>query len=335
MATYFLGIRLGSTTTCIYKSGGGIVLREPSLIAMSTDLKDKEVKAIGTEARNMIGKTSDSVSIYSPISNGAVQYKELATLMLKGFLKKIFPGKMLGNNIKAIVCVPLGLTPAEKKDIEITCYKAGLADVFIVPDVLAYCYGDGINVETSVANMVVNIGGDTTNIATIANNSIISGYSLSFGGNIINVAISKYVEENYDVKISFEQANRVKHEICSLYESYSDAMEIEGINKKTQSPTQIVLHSNELNHIVCHYYDRIAEAILAIINESDTAVASDIAKNGIYFYGGGAEIIGLDKFIQSKLNYKANITDTPRANLLGTAEFIKYPQLLKKIIRNN
>ena len=335
MATYYLGMKLGSTTTCIYKSGGGVVLREPSLIAMSTDLKNKDVRAIGLEAKNMIGKTSDSISIYSPISGGAVQYKELATLMIKGFLKKLFPVKLVGNNIKAVLCVPLGLSPAEKKQLEVVCYKAGIADVYIVPDVLAYCYGDGIDIQTNTANMIVNIGGDTTNIAIVANNSIISGYSFSVAGNIINVAISKFVEENYNVKITLEQAEKLKDEICSLFDSYSDFMEIEGVNKSTQTIERIVIHSNELNHIVYHYYSKIADAINAILESSETEVVSDISKNGIYFYGGGAGIIGLDKYMQAKTNFKVNITDTPRANILGTGELIKYPQILKKIIRNN
>ena len=118
MSTIYLGLKLGSTNTCIYKPGNGIVLNEPSLIAMSSNLKIKDVKAVGLEAKKLIGKTSENISVYSPITNGVVQYQELAVLMLKGFLKKVLPVKSLGQNIKVLLCVPLGLEPAEKKQLE-------------------------------------------------------------------------------------------------------------------------------------------------------------------------------------------------------------------------
>lgn len=334
MATYYIGLKLGSTTTCIYKPENGLVLKEASLIAMPTNLKSKEVKAIGDDAKRLIGRTSNNITIISPISNGVIQYEELAVLMLKGFLRKVFPAKTFGQNIKAILTTSIGLSPAEKKQFETVCYKAGIADVFIVPDVLSYAVGNGINIQSEISNLIVSIGGDTTNIATISNYSIINGYSLSIGGNIINVAIAKYIEETYDIYISVEQAEFLKYEICSLFETYSVDHEITGLHKKTQLKEKIVINSSELFPIVKHYYEKIADAINSIIQSSDPEVISDIAKNGIYFYGAGSAMIGLERFMAEHTSFKINSPDTSRSNMLGTGVLIKYPQLLKKVLKN-
>jgi rod shape-determining protein MreB len=255
--------------------------------------------------------------------------------MLKGFLKKIFPSKTIGQNIKAILCVPLGLSPAEKKQFEVVCFKAGIADVYIVPDVVSFALGNGLDIKTENSAFIVNIGGDTTNIATISNYSIVDGYNFSLGGTIINVAISKYIEENYNVSISLEQAETLKIEICSLFENYSASTKIVGINKKTNLKQELTISATELYPIIKNYYSKIAEAISSVIQSSDPEIVSDIAKNGIYFYGGGTSIIGLEKFMFEKLKFKININDIPKADILGTAELIKYPQLLKRIIKNN
>ena len=335
MANYYIGLKIGSTTTCIYKSGNGIVLKEPTLVAVPTNLKNKDIKAIGDDAKRLIGRTPMGITIISPISNGVIQYEELAVSMLKGFLKKVFPSKSFGQNIKAILTVPIGISPAEKKQFETVCYRAGIADVFIIPDVMAYAVGNGIDVQSEISNLIVNIGGDTTNIATISNFSLINGYTLSIGGNIINVAIAKYIDETYNIFISKEQAEILKFEICSLFETYSIDYEITGLNKKTQLKEQITINSSELFPIVKHYYGKIAEAINSVIQSSDPEVISDISKNGIYFYGNGSAMIGLEKFMAEQTSFKINSPDTSRSNILGTGVMIKYPQLLKKVLKNS
>ncbi len=335
MSTYYIGLRMGSTTTCIYKSGNGIVLDEPSLIAMPTNPKIKDVKAIGIDAKKMIGKTPENITIYSPISSSVIQYEDLAILMLKGFLKKVFPTKSIGQNIKAVVSTPIGITPKEKKAFEVTCFKAGIADVYLVPDVICYAIGNGIDIQNDTASMIVDIGGATTNIAIISNYSIIKGYNLTIGGTLINVAIAKYIEETYNITTSNEQAEKIKLEICSLLKNYNASIEIVGINKKTLLKENLTITSNELYPIIEHYYGKIIETIISIIESNDPAVITDISKNGIYFYGEASQMIGFEKFFTEQTTFKANISDNTRSNMIGTGELIKYPQLLKKILKNN
>lgn len=335
MATNYIGIKLGSTLTCIYKSGNGIVLKEPSLIAMPTNVKNKEVKAVGSDAKKLIGKVSDNITIFSPIANGVVQYEELAVLMLKSFLKKIFPIKTLGQNIKAILTVPLGLSPAEKKQFEIVCFKAGIADVYIVPDIISFAIGSGTDIKSGVSNLIVNIGGDTTNIGVVCNHSVISGYGLTIGGNIISVAIAKYIEDAHGFEIGVPTAEELKTEICSLFENFSASKELVGINKKTGLKDKITITASELYPIIKNYYGKIAEALCSILESCDPAVISDITKNGILFYGGATNIIGFDKFMYERTKFKIKVFDIQKLNILGTGELINNPQLLKRITKSN
>ncbi len=335
MATNYIGIKMGSTITCIYKSGNGIVLKEPSLIAMPTNTKNKEVKAIGTDAKKLIGRVSNNITIFSPIANGVVQYEELAVLMLKGFLKKIFPIKSLGQNIKAVLTVPLGLSPAEKKQFEIVCFKAGIADVYIVPDVIAFTLGSGIDIKSETSRLIVNIGGDTTNIAVISNHSVIHGYGLTIGGNIISVAIAKYIEDAHGFEIGVPAAEQIKNEICSLFENFTASKEIVGINKKTMLKDKLVVSATELYPIVKNYYEKIAEAVCSVLQSCDPQIVSDIAKNGICYYGGSTYIIGFEKFMFERTKFKTKVYEIQKLNVMGTGELINNPQLLKRIIKNN
>lgn len=335
MSTHYIGLKLGSTTTCIYKAGNGIVLKEPSLIAMPTNLKIKDIKAIGSDAKKLIGRTSEHITVYSPISNGAISYADLAVFMLKGFLKKIFPTKGFGQNIKAIVCIPLGLTPEEKKMFEIVCFKSGIAEVFLVPDILCYAIGGGIDIQSETAKLAVSIGGDSTNIAIISNSSIIKGLNISIGGSLINAAIEKFIEEKYNLSISLEQAENIKLEVCSLLENYNATIEITGLNKESQVYEQVLISSSELYPIVKLYYSKIAKTINSLVQSSDPETISDILGNGIYFYGNASNIIGLENFMAAETTFKINMSNVEKSNILGTGELINQPQLLKKILRNN
>lgn len=335
MATFFIGLKLGSTSTCIYKAGNGIVLREPSLIAMPSNPKNKEVKAVGYEAKKLIGKKGDNISIISPISEGVIKFEELAVLMLKNFLKKIFPEKSYGQNIKAVVTIPLGLSPAEKKQFEIVCYKAGIADVFLVPDVLCLALGSGIDITGNTAQMIVNIGGDTTNIAIISNMTVISGINLSIGGNIINIAINRYIEETYNFSITLDQSEKLKYEICSLFANYTASKEFIGINKKTLEKETLVVTGQELYPIIKNYYSKFADSINAMIQSASAEALADISKNGIYFYGDATLIVGLEKFMSAATGFKSRVVEVSKANLLGTSELIRQPHLLKRALKNN
>ena len=333
MSTNYIGLKLGSTTTSIFKAGNGVVLKEPTLIAMPTNPKNKEVYAVGNDAKKVKDRLPQNIIVYSPISNGVIQYEELALMMLRSFLKKVFPVKSFGQNIKAILCVPVGITAEEKKIFEITCFKVGIADVTIVPEVFCAAIGAGLDIQNEKASMVVDIGGNTTNIAIISNYNIVNAYNFSIGGAIINSAIVKYVNETYKLIISSEQAEQIKLEICSLIDSFNASIEIDGFNYTTNANESITLYSNELYPIIKHYYGKIASVINSIIQECDPQIIADISDNGINFFGDATSIIGLEKFMKQNTSFKSTFINNTNASMIGAGELIKYPQLLHKIAK--
>lgn len=333
MSITYIGLKMGSNNTLIYKAGNGLVLKEASLIAMPTNPKNKEVFAVGENAKKIKDRLPENIAVYSPISNGVVQYEELAILMLKNFIKKVFPNKTFAQNIRAIVCTPIGITPEEKKALELTCYKAGIADVYLVPEIICQSLGLSIDTQNEKANMIVDIGGDITDIAIISNNGIISAYNLSIGGSLINSAIIKYINETYKLVISSMQAEHIKIEIGSLIKNYHSSIEVYGYNYLTNSKETITISSSELYPIISHYYGKIAAVINSVIQTSEPQVISDINENGIYFVGEASLMIGLDKFFQNKTSFKINTSANPNSNMIGIGELIKYPQILHKIMK--
>ena len=333
MSTQYIGLKLGSINTTIFKTGNGLVLKEASLIAMPTNPKNREIYAVGDNAKKIKDRLPENIVIYSPITNGVVQYEDLAELMLRCFIKKVFPNKTFGQNIRAIVCTPIGLSPEEKKTLEMTCYKSGIADVYFIPEVICSAIGNGIDIQNEKANMIVDIGGNITNIAIISNYNLVSAYSISIGGAIINSAIIKYINETYKLIISNEQAEQIKIEVCSLIESFYASIDIDGYNYSTNTNETITINSSELYPIIKYYYGKIAQVINSIIKDSDPQIITDIGENGIYFFGDSSLMIGLDKFFQKETSFKSNITNNPNANMIGTGELIKFPQLLHKIIK--
>ena len=333
MSTQYIGLKLGSTNTSIFKPGNGLVLKEASLIAMPTNPKNKEVYAVGENAKKIKDRLPQNIVVYSPISNGVIQYEDLAVSMLKHFVKKVFPNKTFGQNIKAILCTPIGISCEEKKMFELTCYKSGIADVYLIPEVFCLAIGSALDIQSEKASMVVDIGGNITDIAIISNNTLVNAVNISIGGSIINSAIIKYVNETHKLVISNEQAEQIKIDICSLIDSYHAHIEVEGYNYLTNIRESITLTSMELFPIIKHYYGKIASVINSVIKNCDPQVIADISENGIYFFGDASSIIGLDKFFQKQTSFKTTTSTSSNTSMVGVGELIKYPQILHKIVK--
>lgn len=333
MATTTIGLKLGSNISWICTENGSKVLCEPTMIAISTNLKNKEVKAVGYEAKNLIGRVPENVSLFSPISNGVIQYEELVSMLIKEFLNKIFIVKKFNQKIRALLFIPECLNYNEKKQYEVCCYKAGINEVILVPEVLCYDIGNSELKNNSLSKLYVDIGYDQTNISIISNNSIVNAYSLSIGCSIIDIAIKKYVEDKYFIKIGMSQADFIRNEICSLFENYDASLNILGLNTKSKQKQQIVINSNEFFSILAYYYGKIAESIKTILLSSDPIIISDITTTGIYIYGGGSETPGLELFILKSIGYFSNNIKDKNFDCNGVKKLIESPQLLKNILK--
>lgn len=334
MSKQLIALKLGSTTTTIYKQGEGLVLKEPSLIAVQGTLKSREIKAIGKDAKRLQGRTSGNISVVSPINASVITDSDLATAMLKGFLKRIFPRKFLQPKIKAILCVPLGISVAEKKAFEKVCYNAGIADVSLIPAVICSAIGDNIPINTSNGKLIVNIGGGTTNIAAMANNSIITGVNVTVGGTNINKAMEKFILENHNLVVSETVAEHVKKEICSLLENDIVTIEVQGVNVNTKEPSSIILSSKEVYPITIHYYTKIAEAISSVLSSCPPDIVADISKEGMYVFGGDSQINGIHKFFKSKLGINVNLSENAKTDILGAAKILDYPTEYSDVLKS-
>lgn len=329
-----IALKLGSTTTTIFKQGEGLVLKEPSLIAVSGYLKSREVKAVGKEAQRMQGRTSGSVSVVAPINAGVVTDTELASAMLKGFLKRIFPRTFIKPNIKAILCVPLGISVEEKKAFEKTCYNAGIADVTLIPAIVCSAIGDNIPVHTSTGKLLVNIGGGCTNIAAMAVNSIVTGVNISVGGSNINTAIEQYVLEQHKLYISGSSSDKVFKEVGSLLENNLASHEVQGVNVETKEAESAFISSKEIFPIVNHYYTLIADAISSVIATCPPDIQADIAKDGVYIFGRGTYVIGLSKFMRDKLKLNIYISEHSKTDIYGAAKILDNPTEYHELLRS-
>lgn len=335
MASIFLAIKLGSTTTTIYRQGDGLVLKEPSLIAVSGSGHNKEIKAIGYEAQRLIGRTASSVSVVSPIVDGTIHNSELAASMLRGFVRKVCPDRFFKPNIRALLCVPLGVSLTDKKAFQKACYSAGITDVTLLPAILCTAIGQDINIENNYGKLMVNIGGGCTNIAVVASNTIVSGVSIGVGGTQINTAIEKYVLDKYNTVISPTTADKVKQDVASLFSSYSVTSDIDGIDNTTHETRQITITSEEIYPIMDYYYSKICTAVESVVNSCSPDLVSDVYKEGGYFSGSGVVYPGIEKYLKKRLNMQVHITEVSKTDIWGAGKLLDDPLWLKKLVLAN
>lgn len=336
MSSIYLAIKLGSTTTTIYRQGDGLVLKEPSLIAISgSPNKSREIKAIGYEALNMRGRTASGISVVSPIAEGLVNNQELATAMLRGFVRKVCPDRLFKPSIRALLCVPLGISLADKKNFQKVCYSAGITDVTILPAVLCNAIGLNLDIENKYGKLIVNVGGGCTNIAVVAQNTIVQGVSLSIGGTKINTAIEQYIVENYNLQIGPAVSDKIKKEIASLIPSYTSTIDVEGVDVVTKEAKIITISSTEIYPIMDYYFGKICTAVETIVNSCSPDLVNDIYKDGAYFGGSQVEYPGLEKYLRTKLNMQVHISEISRTDVWGAGKLIDDPLMLKKLVLAN
>ena len=336
MSSIYLAIKLGSTTTTIYRQGDGLVLKEPSLIAVSGPaIKSREIQAIGYEAQNMQGRSASGINVVAPIVDGLVHNAELASIMLRGFVRKVCPDRLLRPNIRALLCVPLGISLADKKTFQKICYSAGITDVTILPAILCNAIGANVNIDNKFGKLFVNIGGGCTNIAVIAQNSIIQGFALNVGGKKISTAIEQYVQDKYNLTIGETTSDKIKNDIASLFPSYSASIDIEGFDSATKQGKIITLTSSEIYPIMDLYFSKICSAIETLVNMCPTDIINDVYKEGAYFGGSQVTYPGLEKYLKNKLGMQIHISEIARTDIWGAGKLIDDPLLLKKIVLAN
>lgn len=321
MAKINLIIELGNSNTYIYRVGSGLQLSEPSLIA--TKYGTDEVYAVGQDAKKLIGKTSNAITVISPIKNGTIENKQMAQKMFKEFYKKVMPNKKFSDKICVLLCLSNGLSDKQIADFKEVLYFSGIGDIKTIPSSLTSIVGAGINIDKPSAYISLNIGGGTTDFAVVSLNDIVTGFSVNFGGEDMDECIRQFVYNTKELDISLTSAEKLKNECMSLYENDMSNMEVNGIDIVTKRPRSEIIMSSEIRISILHFFDNICSGLEHLINMCTTEIATDIAPNGIILTGGVSKMAGVEGYITKKLAVPCYTPDDPElSTVLGGIKFI-------------
>ena len=313
-----IGIDLGTATVIAYVKGKGVVLREPSVVAV--DSNTKEVLAVGQEARRMLGRTPGNIVATRPLREGVISDYTVTEKMLKYFINKI-NGRTLFSP-RTMICIPSRVTEVEKKAVIDAATQAGARKVFLIEEPIAAAIGAGIDIAKPCGNMVVDIGGGTTDIAVISLGGSVESTSLKVAGDKFDEYIVKYIKRKHNIMIGERTAEDLKINIGCVYPKIQDKeMEIRGRDLATGLPKNITVYSSEMLEALIEPAMMIVDAVHSVLEKTPPELAADISDKGIYMTGGGCLIDGLDKLLQEKTGINVMIAqDAVSCVALGTGK---------------
>ena len=313
-----IGIDLGTATVIAYVKGRGIVLREPSVVAV--DNNNGEVVAVGNEARRMLGRTPGNIVATRPLRDGVISDYTVTEKMLKYFIKKV-GGKSLFSP-RIMICIPSRVTEVEKKAVIDAATNAGARRVYLIEEPIAAAIGAGIDISKPCGNMVVDIGGGTTDIAVISLGGSVVSTSIKVAGDKFDEYVAKYIKKKYNLAIGERTAEELKQNVGCVYPKIQDVdMDVRGRNLTTGLPTTVTIHSSEMLEALQEPANMIIDAVHSVLEKTPPELAADISDKGIYMTGGGCLIDGLDKLLQERTGINVMIAqDTVSCVALGTGK---------------
>ncbi len=318
-----IGIDLGTASVLVYIRGKGVVLKEPSVVAFDRDTN--RIKAIGEEARLMLGRTPGNIVAVRPLRQGVISDYTVTEKMLKYFIQKAV-GKQRFRKPIISVCVPSGVTEVEKKAVEDATYTAGAREVAIIEEPIAAAIGAGIDIARPCGNMIVDIGGGTTDIAVISRGGTVVSTSIKIAGDDFDEAIVRYMRKKHNLLIGERTAEDIKIKIGSAYRrAETVAMDVRGRNLVTGLPKTISVTSEETEEALRETTSQIVEAVHSVLEKTPPELAADIADRGIVLTGGGCLLYGLEELIEEKTGITTMTAEDPMtAVAIGTGKFVEF-----------
>jgi len=309
MFTKDIGIDLGTANTLIYMKGKGIIIREPSVVAVNT--RDESASYVGQEAKEIIGKTPGSIIAVRPLKNGVIADFDITTTMLAQFIKKSLKGTLF-SKARVTICIPSGVTPVERRAVKDAAELAGAKKVYIIEEPMAAAIGAGLPVTEPVGNMIVDIGGGTSEVAVISMGGIVTARSVRIAGDELDNAIVGYIRRKFNMLIGDRTAEEIKLQIGSAYPGEAvEKMEIKGRNLINGLPENITVTSDDIREALSEPLSKIIEAIKLTLEKTPPELAADIIEQGITLCGGGALLKGLDTLINSETGMPVYIAEYP------------------------
>jgi rod shape-determining protein MreB len=309
-----LSIDLGTANTLVYASGKGVVLNEPSVVALRSEngKPTKTVVAVGTDAKAMLGRTPGSIEAIRPLKDGVIADFIVTEAMLQAFIKKAHSSRYFRPNPRVLVCVPYGSTQVERRAIRESAEGAGARKVFLIEEPMAAAIGAGLPVHEARGSMVVDIGGGTSEIAVLSLNGIVYGNSVKIGGDTFDESIINFIRRNYGILIGEATAERIKHEIGSAYPGDSvSEISVKGRNLSEGVPRTFTLNSNEILESLQEPLQSIANSLKSALEQTPPELGSDIAERGIVLTGGGALLNNIEKLLAEETGLPVLLADNP------------------------
>jgi rod shape-determining protein MreB len=327
-----IAVDLGTANTLVYVKGEGIVLNEPSVVAI--EKATGRIRGIGLEAKRMLGRTPDAIMAVRPLKDGVIADFDVTEKMLRYFLKTIIDKHFFRVKPKVIVAVPSGITEVERRAVRDSAETAGAKQVWMVAEPMAAAIGVGLPIETPTGNMVIDIGGGTTEIAVIALSGIVSDTSIRIGGDELDQAIVLFMRKNYNLLIGEPTAEMIKIKVGSAYPSGDEReMEVKGRDLVSGIPKTVRIHSAEIREAIQEPIAQVVDAVRRALEITPPELASDIVDRGIVMTGGGALIRGLDLLLAQETGLPIHVDEDPLTCVVrGTGrildDFEKYRSVL-------
>ncbi len=328
-----LAIDLGTANTLVYVKGKGIVLREPSVVAVKKDARSNRVLAVGKEAKMMLGRTPGNIVAIRPMKDGVIADFEVTEAMLRYFIRKVHHRRSLARP-RIVISVPSGITQVEKRAVRESAESAGAREVYLIEEPMAAAIGAGLPITEPTANMVVDIGGGTTEVAVISLAGIVYCKSVRVAGDKMDDAILQHIKRQYNLLIGEHTAEQIKIEIGNvLPEPPYQEFEIKGRDLVTGVPKTVSVNSSEIRTAISEQIETIVEAVKSALEQTPPELAADIVDKGIVLTGGGALLKNLDKLLRDQTGLPIIIADDPLSSVvLGSGQTLDNLDVLREIM---
>jgi rod shape-determining protein MreB len=328
-----LAIDLGTANTLVYVKGKGIVLSEPSVVAVRKNSRDRnKVLAVGREAKMMLGRTPGNIIAIRPMKDGVIADFEITEAMLRHFIRKVHNRRSLIRP-RIIVCVPSGITPVEKRAVRESAESAGAREVYLIEEPMAAAIGAGLPITEPICNMVVDIGGGTTEVAVISLAGIVYSRSVRVGGDKMDEGILQYVKRNYNLLIGERTSEIIKTTIGNAFPGEMETMDVKGRDLVTGIPKIISINSDEVRQAIQEQIDSIVATVKTALEQTPPELAADIVDRGIHLTGGGALLKSLDLLLHQETGLPIKICEDPLATVvLGSGRALDNLDILKEVM---
>lgn len=303
-----IGIDLGTANILVFVKDKGVVLKEPAVVAI--DNHTKEVLAVGVEARNMLGRTPGNIVAIRPLQDGVIADFDMTEAMLKHFIKKTI-GMQHIFKPRIMICTPTNVTTVEQKAVKETAERCGGKEIFIMEEPKAAAIGAGLDIYEPSGNMVIDIGGGTTDVAVLSMGDVVTATSVKIAGDKFDEAIAKYIKDKYKLLIGERTSEEIKVTIGSVYPSENETMEIRGRDLVSGLPVIVTVTSDEIREALADSVSAIVQAAKSVLEKTPPELAADIIDKGIMLTGGGALLKGMDKLLIEELRVPVLIAEEP------------------------